>query len=130
MLSGLSGVPQDSILGPVLFIIFINDLSQSWSSIGVTIKLFADDTKLYTVLQDDSVSSVDLQSCLDAILEWAKIWQLELAPAKCTVMRIRLGRSFKCSPSYHIGNASLPVVANCTDLGVSYDDRFVFTTRK
>ena len=50
-----------------------------------------------------------------------------LAPAKCTVMRIRLGHSFKCSPIYHIGNASLPVVASCTDLGVSYDDRLSFS---
>ena len=48
----LSGVPQGSILGPVLFIIFVNDISQSWSSTGVRIKLFADDTKLYNVLQD------------------------------------------------------------------------------
>ena len=123
----LSGVPQGSILGPVLFIIFVNDISQSWSSTGVRIKLFADDTKLYTVLQDDSVSSVELQSCLDAILEWATIWQLKLAPAKCSVMRIKLGHSFKCAPSYHIGNASLPVVASCTDLGVSYDNRLSFS---
>jgi hypothetical protein len=45
-------------------------------------------------------------------------WQLKLAPAKCIVMRIRSGHSFKCSPSYHIGANSLPVVTSCTDLGV------------
>ena len=56
-------------LAQFCFIIFVNDISQSWSSTGVRIKLFADGTKLYTVLQDDSVSSVELQSCLDAILE-------------------------------------------------------------
>ena len=78
-------MPQGSILGPVLFIIFVNDISQSWSSTGVKIKLFADDTKLYTVLQDDSVSSVELQSCLDAILEWATIWQLK--PCTCEMFR-------------------------------------------
>ena len=42
-------------------------------------------------------------------------------------MRIKLGHPFKCSPSYHIGNASLPVVASCTDLGISYDDRLSFS---
>jgi hypothetical protein len=77
-------VPQGSILGPVLFVIFIYDTSQSWSSTGVTIKLFADDAKLYTVVQNDFVSSVELLSCLDAILERAKIWQLKPALAKCT----------------------------------------------
>jgi hypothetical protein len=80
--------------------------------------VFADDTKLCTELQDGCVSSVELQSCLEAIIEWAKIWLLKLAPAKCTVMRIRSGHSLKCSPRYHIGVARLPVVASCTDLGV------------
>jgi hypothetical protein len=42
-------------------------------------------------------------------------------------MRIRSGHSFKCSPSYHIGANSQPVVTSCTDLGVSYDDRLSFS---
>lgn len=42
-------------------------------------------------------------------------------------MRIRSGHSFKCSPSYHIGITSLPVVTNCMDLGVSLDDRLSFS---
>jgi hypothetical protein len=123
----LSGVPQGSILGPILFVIFINDVSKLCSSSEVSIKLFADDTKLYTVLQDDSAFSVDLQSSLDAILEWANIWQLKLAPAKCSVMRIKLGHSFSCLPSYHLADVSLPVVKNCTDLGVSFDERLSFS---
>jgi ribonuclease P/MRP protein subunit RPP40 len=76
----VSGVPQGSVLGPILFIIYVNDITHLWSSNTVSIKLFADDTKLYTVLQDDSVSSTDLQSCLDAVVEWSAIWQLKLAP--------------------------------------------------
>jgi ribonuclease P/MRP protein subunit RPP40 len=120
----LSGVPQGSVLGPVLFIIYVNDIPRSR---GVSIKLFADDTKLYTVLQDDSIASAELQNCLDAICEWSNEWQLKLAPAKCIVMRIRSGHSLKCSPSYHIGANSLPVVTSCTDLGVSYDDRLSFS---
>ena len=94
-------------LAQFCFFIFINDISKLCSSSEVSIKLFADDTKLYTVLRDDSVFSVDLQYSLDAILEWANIWQLKLAPAKCSVMRIKLGHSFSCLPSYHIGNAIL-----------------------
>jgi ribonuclease P/MRP protein subunit RPP40 len=121
----LSGVPQGSVLGPVLFIMYVNDIPRSR---GVSIKLFADDTKLYTVLQDDSIASAELQNCLDAICEWSNEWQLKLAPVKCIVMRIRSGHSFKCSPSYHIGANSLPVVTSCTDLGVSYDDRLSFSS--
>ena len=48
------------------------------------VKHFADDTKLYTVLQNDAISLVDLQNCFDAITEW----QLKLAPDKCTVMHV------------------------------------------
>ena len=126
----VSGVPQGSVLGPILFIIYVNDISQLWSSRTVSIKLFADDTKLYTVLQDDSVFSTDLQSCLDAIIEWSAIWQLKLAPTKCTVMRIKShsSRSFTCAPSYHIGSVSLPVITNCSDLGVSYDASLSFSS--
>ena len=120
----LSGVPQGSVLGPVLFIIYVNDIPRLQ---GVSVKLFADDTKLYTVLHDDSISSVDLQKCLDEIYEWSTEWQLKLAPAKCTVMRIQSGHSSNYSPSYHIGINNLPVVTSCTDLGVSYDNRLSYS---
>ena len=126
----VSGVPQGSVLGPILFIIYVNDITHLWSSDTVSIKLFADDTKLYTVLQNDSAFSTDLQSCLDAILEWSALWQLKLAPSKCTVMRIkpRATHSFSCAPCYHIGSVRLPVISNCTDLGVSYDANLSFTS--
>ena len=128
----VSGVPQGSVLGPILFIIYVNDIFQLWSSRTVSIKLFADDTKLYTVLQDDSVSlsSTDLQSCLDAITDWSAIWQLKLSPTKCTVMRIKSqsSRSFTRAPSYHIGSVSLPVITNCSDLCVSYDASLSFSS--
>jgi ribonucleases P/MRP protein subunit RPP40 len=71
----VSDVPQGSVLGPILFIIYINDLTQLWSSGTVSVKLFANDTKIYTVLQNDSAFSTDLKSCLDAILEWSALWQ-------------------------------------------------------
>ena len=65
----VSGVPQGSVLGPVLVIIFINDLPEVVNSI---VKIFADDTKLYN---KDSNNDI-IQQDLDALYIWAKLWQL------------------------------------------------------
>ena len=64
--SVVSGVAQGSVLfGPILFVLFVNDICDL-ASLGVTIKLFADDTKLYYVF-DNAMSPDCLQSCLSAI---------------------------------------------------------------
>jgi hypothetical protein len=56
------------------------------------------------------------------------VWQLKLAPTKCTVMRIksRASHSFTCAPCYQIGSVQLLVIENYTDLGVSYDASLSF----
>ena len=117
--SVISGVPQGSVLGPILFLIFINDISTCVSQ-NVTTKLFADDTKLYSILHDSS-SCNSLQKSLDSISGWSDHWQLKLSPTKCTVMRIKAAHTTCSAPSYHIGSVSLPVIVMCNDLGVSYD---------
>ena len=63
-----AGVPQGSILGPLLFLIYINDLSNNLSS---TAKLFADDTSLFSVVNDVNLSQFHLNSDLKKISEWA-----------------------------------------------------------
>ena len=63
-----AGVPQGSILGPLFFLIYINDLSNSLSS---TAKLFADDTSLFSVVNDVNLSQFHLNSDLKKISEWA-----------------------------------------------------------
>jgi ribonuclease P/MRP protein subunit RPP40 len=125
----INGVPQGSLLGPVLFIVYTNDITHLSPSNSVYMKLFSDNTKLYTVLHDDSAFSSDLQLFLDVILKWSEMWQLKLAATKCTVMRIipKASQSFTCAPFYPIGYASVPVIINCTDLGVSYDTSLSFT---
>jgi ribonuclease P/MRP protein subunit RPP40 len=82
----ISGVPQGSVLGPVLFVIFVNDMRDCVSS-KITVELFADDTKLYTTINDNLETCCDLQSCLAEIFNWADHWQLKLSPNKCAVMR-------------------------------------------
>jgi len=72
----ISGVPQGSVLGPVLFVVFINDIVNC-SNDAVSVKLFADDAKLYTVISNES-SAANLQSSVDYILSWSNHWQLKL----------------------------------------------------
>ena len=93
---------------------------------GVSIKLFADDAKIYTVITD--TSSVPLQRSLDSIVAWADHWQLKLSPTKCSVMHLSTKRSITADPEYIIDGQLLPAVSQCTDLGVSYDLHLSFAS--
>ena len=123
----ISGVPQGSVLGPILFILYVNDIC-TLAPVGVTIKLFADDTKLYTVFSD-RIPVTCLQSCLTAIFEWSEHWQLKLSPSKCSVMHITSAaqRPTNNKSEYHIGQTKLPVVDYITDLGITYNNRLKFS---
>ena len=72
-----SGVPQGSILGPLLFLIYINDLE---TNIKSNIKFFADDTMLFSVVKDPNITANDLNHDLDVISKWAHQWKLEFNP--------------------------------------------------
>ena len=73
----LSGVPQGSVLGPLLFLVYINDLE---CGIKSQIKFFADDTSLYSVVKDPLVSAAELQHDLDIISDWANQWKMSFNP--------------------------------------------------
>ena len=77
-----SGVPQGSVLGPMLFIIYINELPKLVQS---KCKLFADDTKLFHRISTDSDCKV-LQLDLDKLMEWSLKWLLQFNIDKCKVM--------------------------------------------
>ena len=79
-----SGVPQDSVLGPLLFLIYINDLD---NGIVTKISKFADDTKLcHSSRHPDEV--LELQEGLNRLVDWANTWQMNLNIDKCAVMHI------------------------------------------
>ena len=77
-----SGVPQGSIFGPVLFIIYINDLPRD---ILALLFLFADDTKLMQKLIS-TTSHNELQDDINRLIEWSKKWELKFNTSKCKVM--------------------------------------------
>ena len=68
------GVPQGSVLGPLLFLVDINDLERNIKS---NIKFFADDTMLFSIVKDHVTSAYDLNHDLDMIYQWAHQWKME-----------------------------------------------------
>jgi len=80
----LSGVPQGSVLGPLLFLLFVNDLPED---IKCSIKMFADDTKMWSVLRSEEDSRA-LQEDLDRLSRWSEDWQLLFNAEKCKTMHM------------------------------------------
>ena len=78
----MSGVPQGSVLGPLLFIIFINDLPKLLKHLS---KLFADDCKLIGIIKELG-DEQELQRDIDKLQEWAKTWQMSFNYDKCKVI--------------------------------------------
>ena len=80
-----AGVPQGSILGPLLFLLYINDIV---SEIGSNIRLFADDTSLYIVVEHPETAALRLNIDLEIISDWAKKWLVSFNPNKTDTMII------------------------------------------
>ena len=80
-----SGVPQGTVLGPLLFLIYVNDLASIVKH--STVKMFADDVLLYAPANTLKECS-SLQNDLTAISSWASRWQLKLNPTKCEALMI------------------------------------------
>ena len=86
----LSGVPQGSVLGPLLFIIYVNDLPKSISQ-GTTMAIFADDTKCHRPIKN-SEDNKTLQYDLDSITNWCHDWKMDLNQTKVGVLHLTRSR--------------------------------------
>ncbi len=80
-----SGVPQDTILGPIMFLFFVNDIPEK---VSTNVKLFADDCKLYNRIRnrDDCAA---LQDDLDSLAAWSRDWLLRFSKEKCIALCIK-----------------------------------------
>ena len=70
-------MPQGSVLGPLLFLVYINDLEKNIKS---NIKFFADDTMLFSIVKDPEVTAMELNHDLNIIRQWAYQWKMEFNP--------------------------------------------------
>ena len=90
----LGGVPQGSVLGPVLFLIYINYINDLDEGILSWILKFADDTKAFRGLPGIWDSGI-LQADIDRLFDWSVAWQMIFNVQKCNVMHF--GRSNPCN---------------------------------
>ena len=116
-----SGIPQGSVLGPILFLIFINDLPDWVQSLT---KVFADDTKVFRTIQTTNDSEA-LQEDLASLARWSAKWQLPFNTSKCKC--IHYGKN-NPSHTYKMSNHDLEVVQEEKDLGVTFDSKLNFSS--
>ena len=107
----LSGVPQGTVQGPLMFLLYINDIS---TGIGSSIRLFADNCVLYRVIKSIKDHN-HLQEDLNTLIEWTKQWQLN--PAKCVILNCTRSLSPSMA-AYSINNIFLQSVEQHKYLGV------------
>lgn len=111
----LSGVPQGSVLGPLLFLIYINDID---NGIASRILKFADDTKLYRQVGTEE-DIVKLRIDLERLVEWSSEWLMLFNTDKCKVMHIGFGNK---KANYMMEDVQLQEVQEEMDLGVLVQD--------
>ena len=111
----MSGVPQGTVLGPLLFSLYINDIS---TDIDSEIRLFADDCICYREIRDTD-DSLKLQKDKDRLGCFARKWGMRFQPVKCNIMQITKKRTNKMDASYTLEVAVLENVDSIKNLGVT-----------
>ena len=90
-----AGVPPGSVLGPLFFLIYVNDLTDG---LKCNVKLFADDTSIFTVVQDPNAATDNINHDLQLISLWALKWRMSFKP-DATKEAVEVTFSRKISPS-------------------------------
>ena len=119
-----SGVPQGSILGPALFVLFINDMPNVLSH-SSTLALFADDAKCFRAIRSYTDCAL-LQDDIDKLVDWSNNWKLDFNVDKCSLCTVSRKRNpIICN--YNMGGKVLNRVGAQRDLGVLMSDTANFS---
>ena len=117
-----SGIPQGTVLGPLLFVVYINDLLDAVHSNGV---LFADDTKIFNTIscKEDALL---VQKDIDSMQRWSTMWLLKFHPDKCHVLTLGKIENISVAHRYTIDGTEIEHVFSEKDLGVYIDSELLF----
>ena len=113
-----AGVPQGSVLGPLLFLIYINDVTDVTENLKSDCLLYADDTSLFDIVDDPVTSSQKLNNDLSEIKDWARKWLVTINPSKTECMTFSAKRIKPPHPDLFYGDNKIIEVAQHTHLGV------------
>jgi len=109
-----------------MFIIFVSDLGYNLTQYHVTLKTFADDVKLYSVIDGDQRID-NLQFAIDEIYDWSTTWQLPISTSKCHVMDIGPAAKIAEFCTNSLAGTELSLVESARDLGVMFDSNLPFS---
>ena len=113
-----SGVPQGSVLGPILFLLYINDIT---TNIHSQLCLFADDCLVYRLINSPADHQI-LQSDLDTLITWTRRWQMEFNVPKCKILQVSTHHT-KSLFTYEMSSIPLETVEQHNYLGVCLHHR-------
>mgnify|MGYP002259906745 FL=1 len=111
-----AGVPQGSILGPLLFLVFINDITDG---ISCDIKLFADDTSILEIVHNPNTSAARINTDLGRIHAWGKLWRVTFNAIKSLSVIFSSKKDKPAHPPLFMGDTAIPESHEHTHLGIT-----------